>query len=1010
MKTTRLALGLLPCLLGSAIAQTTFPINDIASPQQNCYAFTHATVVVSSQSTLRDATLVIRNGIIESVGPQLQVPPGAIVVNCTGKYIYPSFIDLYSDYGMNSAVRGPGNPRGQVQFVSNTRGPYGWNQALKTENEGSALFEANELRAKELRNAGFGSVLSIPTDGISRGTATFVSLANDRENKVMLKEKAAAVFSFGKGSSTQDYPSSLMGIIALLRQHFLDAQWYRNRPLSEGVNLTLQALLDHQTLPQIFDANDKWADLRADRIGDEAGIQFILKAGGNEYQRLEEIKSTKASFIVPLNFPQPMDVEDPTEARFVLLSDLKHWEMAPSNPGAMEKAGINFCLTAYGMKEVNRFMANLRRAIENGLSESKALEALTQTPAQLLGIQQQVGSLEPGKLANFLIVSAPIFSEKSVLYQNWVQGKSYEIKQEGWQDRRGKYQLQFNGKRYLVYIKGDAAKPQAEIKGKDSVKLNLNIQQSLVQLNINAGEDSSQTAQLVGVMYDKEWSGTGRLLNGRSVNWSMKATSWADSAKGTLIPGQQSGFFIKPPSTRPDSSKMLYPFNGYGFKQQPVQQDYVIRHATVWTSEAAGILPNTDVLIRNGKIAAIGNNLVAKGAVEIDGTGKHLTAGIIDEHSHIAIIGGVNECSFSNTAEVRVGDVLNPEDVNIYRQLSGGVTATHLLHGSCNTIGGQTQLIKLRWGADAAGLKMTPWDPFIKFALGENVKRSSTSGNNRFPDTRMGVDLLLKDAFTRAREYQLLPVGKRKDLQLEALSEILQKKRFITCHSYVQSEILALIKLADHFNFTVNTFTHVLEGYKVARELKAHGAYASTFSDWWAFKEEAKDAIPQNAYLMQQVGVNVAINSDNPEMARRLNQEAAKSLRYSPMTEEEAWKMVTINPAIMLHVADRIGSIKVGKDADLVLWTDSPLSVYAKVITTFVDGIVYYNQAQDLLLRRHMAAEKARLIQRMVQAKKGGEKTTPAVPGFKEMNFCEEDEAADNSLLGRLMERMESAQ
>jgi imidazolonepropionase-like amidohydrolase len=417
-------------------------------------------------------------------------------------------------------------------------------------------------------------------------------------------------------------------------------------------------------------------------------------------------------------------------------------------------------------------------------------------------------------------------------------------------------------------------------------------------------------------------------------------------------------------------------------------------------------LLNTDVLIKAGKISNIGVNLNEPGAIVIDGTNKHVSAGIIDEHSHIACAGGVNECSQSVTAEVRVADVIDPDDVDIYRQLSGGVTSSHILHGSCNTIGGQTQLLKLRWGANAEQMKFAGWDPFIKFALGENVKRSFGQGNNRYPDTRMGVEQVLTDAFARARSYEKLGASKRKDLELETLLEILNKKRFITCHSYVQSEILGIINVADKYGFTVNTFTHILEGYKVADRMQKHGANASTFSDWWAYKMEVVDAIPQGPAIMQKAGLNVAINSDDAEMARRLNQEAAKSIKYGGMAEEEAIKMVTINPANMLHVGNQTGSIKIGKDADIVLWSDNPLSIYAKAEKTFVDGIIYFDRAKDMELRAEIITEKARLVQKMADAKKGGDKTQPATPSFKAHNFCEDDHESGKTLWDRIEKRL----
>ncbi len=342
---------------------------------------------------------------------------------------------------------------------------------------------------------------------------------------------------------------------------------------------------------------------------------------------------------------------------------------------------------------------------------------------------------------------------------------------------------------------------------------------------------------------------------------------------------------------------------------------------------------------------------------------------------------------------MRIGDVVDPEDVTIYRQLAGGKTSTQLLHGSANTIGGQSALVKLRWGVAPEALKIKDAPGFIKFALGENVKQSNWGDLNtvRFPQTRMGVEQVIDEAFTRAHEYekaraayaklskknQRRTVAPRRDLELDALVEILHGRRFITCHSYVQSEINMLIKAAERNGFRVNTFTHILEGYKVADKMKAHGANASTFSDWWAYKNEVKDAIPYNAAIMHDAGLNVAINSDDHEMARRLNQEAAKTVKYGGLSEEEALKLVTINPAKMLHLDDRLGSIKVGKDADLVLWSQHPLSIYARAERTYVDGRCYYSLDQDAALRTRRDQERARLVQKLLAAKRSGAATQP---------------------------------
>ena len=981
-------------------AQTTFPVNDVANPREGCYAFIHATIVKDAKTILQNASMVIRQGKIEMVGGNLALPKDAVVVDCKGKYIYPSFIDMYSEYGAQAVVATPFVFGRSSQMLSNTKGAYGWNQAIRSETDIANSFIVNETKAKELRGIGMGTVLIHQVDGISRGTGAVVTLANEKENKVVLKEKASAHYSFDKGSSTQDYPTSLMGAVALLRQNYLDAQWYKTKPAAEGINLSLEAFNKNQQLPQIFESNDKWSDLRADKIGDEFGVQFIIKGGGNEYQRINEIKATNASFILPINFPQAMEVEDPTDARFITLADLKNWEMAAVNPSAFEKAGIPFAITAYGLKDNSAFLTNLRKAIQAGLGEQRALEALTKTPAALLGLYDKVGSLDAGKLANFLIVSGPVFAEKTVIFQNWVQGNKYVVKEDGWNDSRGNYNLVIGSETYLLEVKGDVAKPTVLLVGKDSAKADMVMNDRLIKLNIGFKKDSAAVVRLSGVLSDGAWRGTGQLANGKWVNWMATKTGEMKMASDTMRRKRNDvGAKIE--------GVVTYPFNGYGFKEMPRQENILIKNATVWTNEKEGRLTATDVLLKNGKIVAVGKDLKDASAKVMDGTGKHLTAGIIDEHSHIAASGGINECSQSVTAETRIADVIDPEDVDMYRQLSGGVTSSHILHGSCNTIGGQTQLLKLRWGNNAEQLKFANWDPFIKFALGENVKRTSTAANPRFPDTRMGVEEVLTDAFTRAKEYQQQGAGKRRDLEMDALVEVLDKKRFITCHSYIQSEINSMMKVADRFNFTVNTFTHILEGYKVADKMKAHGSNASTFSDWWAYKVEVIDAIPQNAYLMQKQGVNVAINSDDAEMARRLNQEAAKSIKYANMDEQDAFKMVTLNPAIMLHVADRTGSIKVGKDADLVLWSDHPLTIYAVAEKTIVDGIVYFDREKDKQLREDILKERTRLIQKMIAAKKSGDKTTPPAPSFRERNYCEEDHHDGNSLWERIEERMD---
>src|SRR5688572_7498254 len=981
-------LALFPVTSG-LLGQATFPENGVVDPRHGSYAFTNATIVKDAATTLNNATMVIKDGKIISVGTSVKVPAGAVEVDCKGKFIYPSFIDIYADYGttlptpQGQAGGGQGGFFAQQQFTSNAKGPYGWNQAIKSEVDAFKVFTIDDIKAKPLREAGFGTVLSHVRDGISRGSGTVVTLANSKENLVMLKEKASAHYSFSKGTSTQSYPGSMMGTIALLRQSFLDAQWYKQKPTEEGVNISMEAWNNNLGLPQIFDANDKWNSLRADKIGDEFGVQYILKAGGNEYQRIKDMKASNASFIVSLNYPQAQDVEDPNEARFVSLNDMKHWEMAPANASYFEKAGINFCLTTADLRNITQFWTNLRKAMDYGLSENKAMEALTKNPATLLGIYDKVGSLDEGKIANFIITNGPVFNEKSVIIQNWIQGEKYSVKEEAWTNIAGTYKLAVNTpagtENYTVDVKSNSS---ASVYGKDTLSARFSYDGKAVKLSYakmqgrrgggfgggqgGGGFGGGQQPQLPasatrlsGYSSGTEWNGTGTDSLGNSLTWTATLEKAAEVKPDTIKKKE-------PISV----GKVLYPFEPFGFEEgnQPKQEVILIKNATVWTNEKEGVLQNSDILLKDGKIASIGKNLSDAGAKVIDGTGKYVSAGIIDEHSHIAAA-SINEGAQSVTSEVRITDNLNPDDINIYRQLSGGVTSSHILHGSANVIGGQTQLIKLRWGANAEELKFKNWDGQIKFALGENVKRSaSTQGNARYPDTRMGVEQVLVDAFTRAKDYKKAwadykdkksSVIPRRDLELEALVEILDNKRFITCHSYVQSEITGLIDVADKAGFKVNTFTHILEGYKVADKMLKHGANASTFSDWWAYKMEVEDAIPYNAAIMHKVGLNVAINSDDAEMARRLNQEAAKTIKYGGLSQEEALKLVTLNPAKMLRVDDKVGSLKVGKDADVVVWSDNPLSIYAKSLYTIVDGTVYFDRQKDEQMQKEVDAERA---------------------------------------------------
>ena len=990
---------------------TTFPRNGVYDERAGLHAFTNATLHIDYQTVIANATLIIRSGVVEAASAKATIPAGATVTDLKGRHIYPGLVDIYADYGMPEVKKEAFSFMAffgrSPQYESNKKGAYNWNEAIKSENSGAEIFTADAKKAEELRKLGFGAVLTHNPDGIARGTGAVVHLGAGRENEVLLKANATTHFSFDKGSSKQVYPIALMGAIALVRQAYLDADWYRKGGSKTERNLSLEAFGQQSGLPAIFEANSRLNTLRADKIGDEFGVQYIIKTKGDEYARIAEVKATNAPLIVSLDFPKPYDVEDPLDAVMVSLEEMKHWEMAPANPAVLAKAGISFALTTADLKSKAEFMANVRKAIENGLDQQMALKALTATPAAMLNMANQLGTLKPGAYANFLITSDSLFSAKNVIYDNWINGRRYVVSPTPDVElvRGSYYKLTVDNKDFTMAVSGPSDKPEIKIGTADTALAPAKtvLSNSLVTLSFKPDKKDKADARLTGWLdATGNLSGEGVLADGKPVKWKAVLTNRAVVAqpqKPTQNSISQNG--KTPPVTAAlstaDIGKVIYPFVAFGSEQKLKAEDLLIKNATVWTSEAEGKLLNTDVLVRNGKISQVGKNLSAAGARVIDGTGKHLTPGIIDEHSHIATE-SVNELQAS-TAEVRIGDNIDSEDINIYRQLAGGTTASQILHGSANPIGGQSGMIKLKWGESPENLKIKDAPGFIKFALGENVKQSSSSASTRFPQTRMGVEQVMMDAFIRAKEYdQALkkynPKDKnatpvRRDLELDALAEILNQKRFITCHSYVQSEINMLMHVADSLGFKVNTFTHILEGYKVADKMKAHGANASSFADWWGYKMEVQDAIAYSPALMGKVGLNVAINSDDAEMARRLNQEAAKTVKYGGTSEEEALKMVTINPARMLHLDSRMGSIKAGKDADLVLWNEHPLSIYSRPEKTIIEGTVYYDLERDVKMRVEMQKERTRLIVKMLAAKSSGQAAQMSVPKVSRHYHCD---------------------
>ena len=1002
-------LSIITLYISTVYCQDIAPTNGLKASISSSYVLKNATILVSPTKTIKNGSILIKNNEIIEVGITVSVPKDAVIIDYSGKTIIPAFIESYSSVGLQES-KGLTSYRNKNSIETTKKGSYYWNESIHPEIEASSIYEINAKANDELIKMGFGLAVTHVQDGIARGTGALVSLGDADINQQMIQPSAASFFSFKTGTSTQTYPSSQMGSIALLRQAFYDLQWYVNSTKLEG-NLSLNALEKQVLLPMIFKVEDKWEIFRAAKIGSEFNYNFSIFGSGDEYAVIEQLKSIKNHLIIPLNFPEAFEIQDPYVSKEIPLSELKHWDLAPSNPFLLAQNKISFSISSFGQKNAESFWKNMRKSIERGFTASQALNALTLEPAKLLKIEKDFGSIEVGKKASFTVFDKNPFEEDAKVMETWILGVQKVFEETISHDLRGKYNILVEGFQYPLEYTGTLDHPIGKVL---TLKQTTDLKTGITKIDtVFATANTKLIDNDVTIQFnvdDKNWKGSvnlhgvvnsklgifegdGILPTGKWIKWSAIKNSKDPKATNESTK-------VKIDSTF--NSKIWYPNMAYGFDSLPGNKPLVIRNATIWTNEKEGILKKATIVCEKGKITYVGTDdfTVPLGAVEMDANGQHVTSGIIDEHSHIAISKGVNEGGQSITAEVNISEVVTNDDISIYRQIAGGVTAAQLLHGSANTIGGQSALIKLKWGYSPNDMLIPNAPKFIKCALGENVKQSNYGDGVRFPQTRMGVEQIFYDGFTRANAYhnewvsykegnKNARVAPRKDLELEALWEILNHERFITCHSYVQSEIMMLMHVADSMGFKVNTFTHILEGYKVADKMAAHGAGASTFSDWWAYKFEVNDAIPYNAKIMSDQGVVVAINSDDAEMGRRLNQEAAKSVKYGGMSEEEAWKMVTLNPAKLLHLDTKMGSLLVGKDADIVLWTDNPLSIEAKVQMTVIDGEILYDMKRDSVMQIKNQEEKARIISKMLESNEEGDSKQPFIKKKKGHFHCD---------------------
>jgi imidazolonepropionase-like amidohydrolase len=971
--------------LASACAHaqvSTARVEGLRESNPRWHALTGARLVIAPGKVVENGTVVIRDGVIVSAGANIAVPAGAKVWKLEGRTIYPGFIDMASSLGVPAGLLAapaaapvvPGAPpRVTVPRVVNGRALASENARVRPEQDVANQLELRADDAKAVRELGFTTVLAAPSSGIFRGQSALLNLngADNAKSLVLnsrIAQHMANELEMGRGSS---YPSSLMGVIAQVRQTFYDAQWYQRatdsklkqeRPqLNESLEALKPVLAGRQ--PVIYATDNEQAYQRVAKLRDEFKLRVILQGNGFEYRRTNHLKAGGMPVIVPLLYPNAPEVENPDMALDTSLEAMQHWEQAPSNLAMLDKAGVEFAITAAGLKDPKKdFWMRLRQAIRRGLPVEQALAGLTTTPAKLLGEQKRLGTLTPGHMANIVIASGDMFSDdKANIEITFVDGKPFITENYNRFELRGSWDVNTGGKTQTWNITGTPVKPMLTVDGVN-VELSLRDNQLLARYGDTA------------IIAD----GRGDSLSGTVQQGQAKAVLWtAHRSKAALADSTPAK-----PEKMPVSWKNVYPAGPYASSVSARPSALLIKNATIWTSAKAGKLEQSDMLVMDGKISAIGNNLKAPANAEvIDATGKHISPGIIDAHSHTAMMQGINEGTSSITAEVRVGDIIDASSINIYRQLAGGVTTANILHGSANTIGGQNQVIKMRWGSDAEGLKLDGAFPGIKFALGENVKQSNwgNEATGRYPQTRMGVEQILRSAFLAARAYKeerdawrKAPnsmIEPRRDLQLDTLVELLDRKRMIHIHSYRQDEILMFARFAKEFNLMIGTFQHVMEGYKVADEIAALGAGGSTFSDWWGYKMEVIDSVPFNGALMHQAGVVTSFNSDSDELARHLNTEAAKAVKYGGLSETEAFKFVTLNPAKQLQIDHRTGSLEVGKDADFVIWNTSPLSTFSRAEQTWIEGQRYFDLGSDARLRKEAQEERQRITTSVIASR-----------------------------------------
>lgn len=910
LRLTTLAI-LIALIPAPAVAQTGADIRPSA------YAIRDARVVFEPGTVLPKATIVIRDGLVVAVGADVAVPADALVTDGRGLTVYPGFIDAGSLRGYDPALRRSEAGPPAVENIAadpliatkpdNRKG-------LTPEFAVQTALKLDEEAVSPWRKVGFTAHLAVPDGGYFSGTSALISLSGMVPREAILRAPVAQHVRFGRVLGSE-YPIALMGIVAHSRQTMLDAAWLKRqwaafeakgrvgkRPPSDACLEALWPCLEDRKVPVALEADTPDQIHRMLDFAAEFGLKPIIVGGRNAWKVVDRLKAEKVPVILRLDFTTASEREAdlPTRVR----EDRERLrKLEISCAAELFKAGVKFAFMTQGLtgaRPTDRFRENVHKAIDAGLPADAALAALTTNAAEILGVSSQVGRISNGRSAHLVICDGD-FQAASTKYKfAFADGVRFDLSANP------------------LPVGGDE-RPIGKFGGRGKK---------------DPGEPPAVQPK------------TPALTGGGTPAPERRTAPYSASAVRVFLPWLSA---IESVSSEIEADRTPRIKTG---------GDVFIRGATILTG-AGKTLEKTDIIVRRGKIHAIGANLPAeRHMMIIDATGMFIMAGIIDTHSHFSVNGGVNESSLSVVPECRVRDVIDSEDVQIYRALGGGVTTARLLHGSANVIGGQDAVVKMKYGLSAKEMLVADAPRGVKFALGENVKRT----DGRFPNTRLGVEAVVVRAFTEARIYREkwdayekskrssdpLPEPRR-DLRLEALADVLGGDLRIHSHCYRSDEILMLLRTAERFGVKIRSLQHVLEGYKVAPEIAAHGASVSLFSDWWAYKIEAYDAIPYGAKLLHDAGVNVCLKSDDNELMRHLNQEAAKLVKYCGFTPEEALHTITLNPAKQLGLDGRLGTVEVGKDADLAIFNGHPLNAFSRCEMTLIEGEVFFQRAEKLV-------------------------------------------------------------